>query len=184
MNRRIAHAACTGAIAIAVAEGAHRRRARDGKHRGRRPFGECLEVLAEPCLEWAEGTALEALDEAADGLEAFLERQPRVALAPLRCQRESDMTARHAQGATAAGAGGQAARRDQRVEHREAQGGEDRCGPEVGLDPLHDRREGHELAGGVEIEELVDEIGRPVDDREPVARPRPRCVDTGAIHGP
>ena len=56
------------------------------------------------------------------------------------------------------------------MQERQAQGGQDRRGPEVALDPVEDRGEPDELAGRVQREQLVDERLGAIDRGE--ARPR------------
>ena len=58
-------------------------------------------------------------------------------------------------GAGAARAGGQAAGRQDRVEERQAQGGQDGRGAQVALDPLEDGAEADQLARRVQVEQLV-----------------------------
>ena len=166
-----------------VAEGPDRGRARDREHGRRRPLPQRLEVLAEACLERAQRAALEALDEAADRLERFLEREPRVAFPPLGGRWEADVPAGHPQGATATGTGRESARRDDRVEQGETQRGQDRRRAQVRLDPFHDRGQGDELARRVQVEQLVDETRRALDRREPVAGPGPGRLEVGVGGG-
>ena len=145
-----------------------RRRAPLLDHRRRRPLDEAAQVVAEARRDGAPGAALEALDEAPDEPHAVLERKPRVALAPVGAGRQAHVAAGDAQRRDAAGRGREPARRAQGVQHRQAQGGHDRRRPEVALDPLEDRRERGELAGRVEVEQLVGERLAALEDGEPV----------------
>ena len=67
------------------------------------------------------------------------------------------------------------------MEHRQPQRGENGRRPRVGLDALHDRCQGEELAWRVRVEQLVDQIGCAVDDREPVTSPCSRGAPSGTL---
>ena len=88
-----------------------RRRAPLLDHRRRRPLDEAAQVVAEPRRDGAPGAALEPLDEAPDEPHAVLERQPRVALAPVGAGRQAHVAAGDAQRRDAAGRGREPARR-------------------------------------------------------------------------
>ena len=70
------------------------------------------------------------------------------------------------------------------MEHRQPQRGENGRRPQVGLDALHDRCQGEELAWRVHVEQLVDQIGCAVDDREPVTSPCSRGAPVGDLGRP
>ena len=70
------------------------------------------------------------------------------------------------------------------MEQRQPQRGENGRRPQVGLDALHDRCQGEELAWRVHVEQLVDQIGRAVDDREPVTSPCSRGAPVGDLGRP
>ena len=91
------------------------------------------------------------------------------------------MAARDPERAAPTRATGEAARGDQRVEEREPQRGEDRRGPQVRLDPFHDRGQREQLARRVQIEQLVDQIRRAIDRGEPLTRPGPRRAAVGIL---
>ena len=138
------------------------------------PLGQALEVLAEAGGHQPERGALEALDEAADDAEAVLEREPRVALAPLAAGRQADPAAADPQVGDPARVAVEPRGRQQGVEERQAHRGLDRGRAQVALDPLEDRLEPDELARRVEVEQLLDERVVAVDGREPVADRRAR----------
>ncbi len=86
---------------------------------------------------------------------------------------------RHAQRPTATCAARQPAGRDQRVQQRETERGQDRGGPQVGLDPFHDRGQSDELPRRMQLEQLVDEGRGALDRREPFARPGSSRLEIG-----
>ena len=92
---------------------------------------------------------------------AVLEREPRVALAPLGRRRAAGRARRRsAAPAVRPGLRRQPARRQDRVQEGQPQGGEHRGGAQVALDPLEDRGQPDQLARRVEVEQLVDEASR------------------------
>ncbi len=59
------------------------------------------------------------------------------------------------------------------MEQGEAERRDDRRRPEVALDPLEDRAQGGQLAGGVEVEQLIGQALATLQDRETVAQALP-----------
>ena len=123
-------------------ERAQRRRRPLLDHRRRRALDEAAQVVAEPGRHRAPGAALEPLDEPADQAHAVLERDPRVALAPVGAAaaggrgRRRSAAGRRAPATSRAGSPGPSAWRI-----GQPQRGRDRGGAEVALDPLEDRGE-------------------------------------------
>ncbi len=148
---------------------------------GRGTLGEAAEVVAEARGDGAPRPALQALDEAPHDPDPVLEGEPRVPLAPLRVARQLDVAAGDPERRHPPGRRGQPARRGDRVQQREAHGGADRGRPEIALGPLEDRGQRHQLAGRVEVQQLVDERLATVERGEPVAE---LVADLGAIRGP
>ena len=141
-------------------------RATEGDHRGRRALAEAAQVLADPCLDRAGRARFEALDEATDQPERFLEGLPRVAFAEGDAALRADVAGRHAQRAGSPRLGGQPARRQDRVEERETQRGQDGRGAQVALDAFEDGAQTDELAIRVQVEQLVGQVLRSGHDRE------------------
>ncbi len=140
--------------------------------RGRRPLAEAAQVLSQACLQRTERAPVEPLDESPDGAKGVLEREPRVAFAPLGGGWWSDVAAGDAQPGRAARLGGQAARGQDRVQEGQAQCGEHGCRAKIALDPLQDRAQAHQLARGMQIQQLIDQGRRPDDLGEPTAQHR------------
>ena len=163
----------------AVAERADRGRAGDRQDGRGRALAERSQVLAEARLHRPERAALEALDESPHRAECVLEREPRVPLAPLARGRQADVAAGDPQGSAAARGADEPARRQERVQEGQAERRQDVGRAQVGLDPFHDRGHRDELAGRVQVEQLVDQGRRTLDDREAVARPRPCRLEIG-----
>jgi hypothetical protein len=80
------------------------------------------------------------------------------------------MSADHPQRGGPCGIRQQPAGGQDRVEDRQAQRGQDRCGAEIALNSGDDRRKTDELARRVQVEELVDEVRRTLDGREPLGQ--------------
>ncbi len=131
-----------------------------------RPLSEAAQILAEPGLERPGDPALEMLDEPAHDPERVLERKPRVALAKLGPRLRADVTRRDAQRARLARLGREPAGRQDRVQQRQAERGQDRRGPEVPLDPFQDGPESDQLAIRMEIEQFIGEVLGAIHDRE------------------
>ena len=134
--------------------------------RRRRALAEAAQVLAEACLDGAQRARVQPLDEAAHAAERVLEREPGVALTELRPAVGPDVAGRHAQGRVPAGTCPEPARRQDRVEQREAEGGHHRRGPQIALDPFQDCPEADQLAARVKVEQLVGQSRRALDRRE------------------
>ena len=163
-------------------ERAERRRRAEPDHDVGHALGEALEVFAEPCGHQPQRRALETLDEAADQAEAVLERQPRIALAPLAAGRQADPSAADPEVRDAARVAVQPGCRQQRMKQRETHRRLDGCRSEVAFDPLEDGLEAHQLPGRMQVEELLDERVVAVDRREPVAhRPPGRAARVGRL---
>ena len=138
-----------------------------------RTIGQQRRIVAQPGGDRPAGGGLQALDEAAHDAAAVLECEPRVALAPLAVAGSADTTADDAQGGDPPGIAAQPARRQQRVQQRQAERRFDRCRAEVLLDARQDALDGRQRARRPEVEDLV---GQPLvrgQDRES-ARPG-RC---------
>jgi hypothetical protein len=65
------------------------------------------------------------------------------------------------------------------VEQGETERSQHVGGPQVALDPLHDRGQRDQLTWGVQFEELVDERRCRLDRREPVTGPGTRRLEIG-----
>ena len=151
-----------------AASAARRRLPQD---RGGGALREAAQVLAEPGRDRAPGAALQALHEPADHADAILEREPGVALAPRRATRELDVPTADPERGDPTGGGGEPAGGGHGVEQREAERGDDRGCPEVALDPLEDGGQRGQLAGRVEVQQLVGQGAAAVEDREAVDQP-------------
>ncbi len=168
--------------------------------RGRRPLlhdrrggalGEAPQIVAESGRDRAPGAALQPLEEAADRAYPILEGEPGVALAPLRVAGQLDVAALDPERGHPTRRRGQPARRGHGVQegepHRRCDGG----GAQVILGPLEDRREGDELPGRVQVEQLVREGLAPLEGWEAVPElvPDPgalaieRALDVERVHG-
>ena len=147
-----------------------------------RALAQASQVLTEARLGRPLCPTVETLDEPAYQPEGILERQPRVAFAELGPAEWADVAGRHTQRRAPARSAAETTRRQDRVEQGEAQCGHDRSGPQVALDPLEDRTETHELAAGVEIEQLVGQALGAGDLREADAQrgPHRRRTDVGS----
>ena len=143
---------------------------------GRGPLPEAPQVLAQPGIDRAVGATVQALHEAAHEADGILERDPRIAFAPLLGGRQLHVTVRHVQVPGPTRRRGEAAGRQDRMQEREPEGGEDRRGAQVGLDAIDDGGEAHQLARRVQVEQLVDQGRRPVHGREPGLDDRPDLV--------
>ena len=155
------------AVGVAVVpQPAEARRPGQGQERGRGALAEAPEVLAETRLDRALGARVQPLDEPAHAAERLLEGEPRVALPELRPALWSDMAGRDAQRRALARSGAEPARGQDRVEQCEPEGGHHGRRPEVALDPLEDGSETHQLAGRVEVEQLVGQALGAGDRRE------------------
>ena len=137
---------------------------------GRGALGEAPEVVAEPRRDRAPGAALEPLDEAPHDPDPVLEREPRVALAPLRAGRELDVAAGDAQ---------RGRRAPPDVARRLAGAIAWRSASRIAAPIGAARRSfsarsriaasADQLAGRVEVEQLVGEGLAALEEREPVA---------------
>ena len=150
---------------------------------GRDPLAETPHVVPEADEGRAVRTTLESLDEPTDDAVAVLERQPRVAFAPLLAGRQLHPAGMDAQIGDPAGEAIEPARRWDRMEEREAERRLHRGGPEIRVDPLEDRLEPIELPWRVEVEDLVDQRIVPIERREPVTQEAPGRVTRIVLGG-
>ena len=158
------------AAAVGVGVGDERvqpRRTGQPDERGRGPLPQAPQVLAEPGVDRAVGAAVEPLDEAADEADGLLEGDPRIALAPLLGRGQLHVAGRDVEVAGPAGRRRQAAGRQDRVEEGQPQRREDRGRAQVRLDAVDDRGQADELPRRVQVQQLVHELRRAVDGREP-----------------
>ena len=166
------HPRCRGGPAVRhrdVPQQAEPRRARKAQHGCGGPFTKAAQVLSQAGLDGSHRPTVQALDEPPDKAERVLEGEPRIALAELRAARQSDVPGGDAECRSPAGLSGEAARRKDRVEQRQAQRCQHRGGPQVALDPLQDGRQADQLAGCMEVQQFVDKGLRPGDVGEPGA---------------
>ncbi len=164
---RRARPAVAGRLVAERQQAARAGEAEDGR---RRSLAQAAQVLAEPRLDRSGRSALEPLDEAADLAEGVLEGEPRVALAELGAALRPDVPGRHPQGSRPAGLGGEPAGRQDGMDEGQAEGGQHGRSAQVALDPLEDRAEADELARGMQVEQLVGQVVRPVDVRKPATQ--------------
>ena len=153
-------------------------RARKAQHRGGGPFPEAAQVLTEAGLDRPHGSTIQALDKPPDKAEGVLEGEPRIALEELPAGCQLDVTRADTKRGSSARLSREAARGKDRVEQCEAQRCQHWCCPKVALDPLQDGRQADQLAGCMEVQQLVGKGRRPWDVGESGAKDRAGSVHT------
>ena len=136
-----------------------------GDHHVGGPLLELHQIRGEARRDRTLLVGLQPLDKTPNGTQALLKGEPGVPLEPGVGCRKPQRAIRYTHGRGPAAVHIEPAGRLDGVQEGDAQSGRQRRRPGLELDPLDDRVEAEQLAGGVKVEQLI---------RQPVVRQRRR----------